>query len=366
MTSKRRASKRRAPARRDDDDAWREVARQALSDAIGAKDAVVLVDSLDGAPPRVTVSLAIAAPHDLVPKLRAHSVFAETIAAVRAALARALPDVELVLRLVPAAIVTTREMLALALDAAGLYDVADAFSLPPSPERRAPPDIEEGRNIEVTSLRIRQIEATALRRLAILRGSAMPVDGELLVDGSRRGPDERPTTAAFDEDEERRAFPPDRALEWFPVRSLYHETEKPRFWLIARLGRVVVVRKAQRMRSLAEKRYEHADEARARADFDRRLAEKLAAGWVDIHHGSLETALLYHEPLIPEMDRALVRSAARALLATAKWKEHTLSPQALVRTLGATGDPRDADLARALVARIDRESPSRLRAFSRS
>src|SRR5688572_9139387 len=137
MASKRRAAKRKPRERRAapdevDDDAWRDLARAALEDAIGAKDAVVLVDSIDGAPPRLSVSLSIAAPPELVNSLRVHPLFAETVGAVHAALSRALPDVEHAVRLVPAAIETTPEMLGLALDVAGRSDVADELSLPPS------------------------------------------------------------------------------------------------------------------------------------------------------------------------------------------------------------------------------------------
>ena len=141
------------------------------------------------------------------------------------------------------------------------------------------------------------------------------------------------------------------ALDWLLARSLHHPASKPRFWLIVRLGRVVAVRKGQRMRSLSEKRYAHPDEARADADFTRRVAQKLGAGYVDSSL-DLETAILHHEPHVAEMNLEIVRRAARELLAVDPWR-HTLAAQALVRALGGTGDASDIDLARSLVARMD-------------
>lgn len=339
MAAKRRSS--RGASNRAGDDEWVDAARGALRDAIGDKAVLVLVDSIDGAPPRVVVSLAIAAPPDLVPALRAHALFRDAVADVRTALAGALAGCEIALYLVPAAIETTPPMLGLALDAAGRRDVAEELGLPPSSEPAS--DGEEGQSFEVTRLRIRQIEATALRRLEVVSGRALPCEGEPL------GPEDRIPSAS----PEAPARAEDETLdpEWFPVRALTHESAKPRFWLIARPGRVVSVRQGQRMRSLRETRRVHESEARARAQFDRRVADKLEAGYRDLAGDDLEDAILHHEPLIREMDRALVRRAARGLLATDSWG-HTLSAQALVRALVESGDPADRDLARALVARI--------------
>jgi hypothetical protein len=132
-----------------------------------------------------------------------------------------------------------------------------------------------------------------------------------------------------------------------------NETAKPRFWLIARLGRIVSVRQAQRMRGLSETRRELRDEAVARAELETRIAAKLAAGWTLISEDDIAAMIVHHEPLIPEMPRDVQRRAAAALLARREWTT-SIAAQALVRVLGASNDSGDVDLARALVARIQK------------
>lgn len=358
-TRTKKRQPKRTPLERPDNDAWHDAVTSALKAAIGDNDALVLVDSIDGAPPRVVVSLAIAAPPGLVPTLRKHKLLADIVAKIREEVARVLlnvaPDCALAVRLVAAAIETTPEMLSLALDVAGRSDVAAALELPPSPLQDEPDDEEPGRPFVVTKLRIDQIAATGQRRMRIMFGRELPPDAESLDDPRTDAPPTRTTRDGIAHARQTAAttrpmHTANGPLAFLPALTLTHDTAKPRFWLIAQLGNVVSVRKAQRMRGLAETRYTRASEAAACKEFDRRVAEKLATGWTRMDD-DLETALLHHEPVLPEMPREIQREAARTLLASRSWR-HTLAAQALVKALRASHDAGDRDLARTLVARI--------------
>lgn len=66
----------------------------------------------------------------------------------------------------------------------------------------------------------------------------------------------------------------------------------------------------------------------------------------------LPAVIVHHEPAIAEMERPIVRRAARELLALETWTT-ALAPQAVVRALESDGAaPLDRELASQLVARI--------------
>lgn len=348
-------------------------ARAAVQDAIGRRKLWLLLDHVDGDASVRSVALSLAVPPGLVDRVRAQPAFARAIDDLRAALATALPESAIALSLVAPAFETTPEALALALSVSGDHDLARALDLPRSHA--------EAGDVEATQLRLAQIEATALRRMSIKRGAELAPPSEPLDAGADRGAvsaDRSTTRSEPGRTDVAPAAPgPVRApegasapaagtaptgLEWLPARMLERRASGARdpFWLIARVGSTVSVRRGARMRSLKETRRAHPDREAAERDFASRVEAQLAAGYVPTHADGLEDVLLYHEPVVPELDREIIHRAARELLAKERWR-HSLAAQVLVRALAPDGTPRtaeDADLSRALTERIAAAPPS--------
>ena len=344
-------------------------ARAAVQDAIGRRKLWLLLDHVDGDAAVQSVALSLAVPPGLVDRVRAQPAFARAIEDLRAALATTLPESPIALRLVAPAFETTPEALAIALSVSGDDALARALDLPRSQA--------EAGDLEATQLRLAQIEATALRRMSIKRGAELAPPSELLeplgAETVDRAPvsAERSATRSEPRGEDATPGPPaapgpvpasegasatTAGLEWLPARMLERGTSGARdaFWLIARVGSTVSVRRGARMRSLKETRRTHPDRGAAERDFASRVEAQLAAGYVPTRADGLEDVLLYHEPVVPELDRDIIHRAARELLANERWR-HGLAAQVLVRALAPDGTPRteeDADLARALTERI--------------
>ncbi|MDQ3037979.1 MAG: hypothetical protein M3Y87_36630 [Myxococcota bacterium] len=325
--------------------------RSAIGLAIGVRRTWLILDGVEGDAAPLRVALAIAAPADLVPRIRAHDAFARALADIRSALAVALPGTSISIELVPPALPLMPAELSYALESSGEAELAHALDLPaslaadPADEGGDPED--QGHDARTTIIVLRQIEASALRRMQIISGASLRPTGELLARLPEDGREMSVHVPAPSSDDS--IATGDR---WLPAVALA-DRAAGKLWLIARLGSMLSIRTGKRMRSLKEKRVMHPDHESAIADFDARVAKQRAAGFIEmVGSDQLPAALVYHEPAIAEMDRPIVRRAARELLALETWTTG-LAAQAVVRALEADGaGPIDRELASQLVPRI--------------